>query len=216
MYGGVVYRGSKDMDITDMYLRRFQVFLQYLHDSLVLTLSHPQIVLPEPRPIALKARRSPLQLPDNVVQSLHEVCAVGIRPNSAEILTYVFVHRVEIGMPEGVPDEEQVGLEDLDVPEFSDQPYYTPMISQAASRRRVAEEVVVSTTTRRCHGYLTVAIRSMRSVLVCRQRSKQLLSPWELRTLFPPVLERGPRNPIAPVRIAGSRSFSSSRLRPRP
>ena len=81
-----------------------------------------------------KVRQPFVQLPDDFVQPLHKFCPVGIRLDSAEFLTYPFAHRG--GIQEGIPlrpDDEQVGLEDLDVLESSDLPHYVRMTSQAAS-----------------------------------------------------------------------------------
>jgi len=97
----------------------------------MLFLSPLQIALPEFRSFTLKGRQSPVQLPDNVVQPLHEFCAMRTRLDSAE-LTYAFAHCGEIRIPRGVPlrpDGEQVGLEDFDVLEFSYLPRYAQIIS---------------------------------------------------------------------------------------
>jgi len=63
-----------------------------------------------------------------MVQPLHEIHAMRIRLDSTELLAYALTHRGEIRIQEGIPlrpDEEQVGLEDLEVLEVLDPEYYT-------------------------------------------------------------------------------------------
>jgi len=64
----------------------------------------------------------------NMVQPLHEIHAMRIRLDSTELLAYALTHRGETRIQEGIPlrpDEEQVGLEDLEVLEDLDPEYYT-------------------------------------------------------------------------------------------
>ena len=105
-----------------------------------------------------------------MVQPLHEIHAVRIHLDSAELLAYAaLTHRGEIRIQEGIPlrpDEEQVGLEleDLEVLEVLDPEYYilhANHLLACVPDRWVVEKAVVSITTKRHHGCTAVVIQSV-------------------------------------------------------
>ena len=76
---------------------------QRLSELSILTLPHPNMEFVEPRLVFLEVLLPSIQLPENVVQPLDEICPVVSHLDSAEVLPNYDTHLVETTVGEPVP-----------------------------------------------------------------------------------------------------------------
>ena len=96
---------------------------QRLSELSALILPPLKMELTEPRLVLLEVLQSTIQLPEDMIQPLDEICPMVSHPNSTEIFPSYGTNPVEIVGVETIPlrpDEKQVRLENFNVLERPD------------------------------------------------------------------------------------------------